>query len=278
MDLDTIDGEVDPPRDINTTPPSFTDDDVHRWIWHSEATFNELLLPTNTMEQLERDLSAASLAVESAQERLEGLREGPDRPTSGENQPLVDSNTDGGMDLLVNMNPEEQELGDDLGARFGRPSDHSPYQNSRRSSVDTFETEYDPELGGNFQQAITGVEDLDHDQPPSRTSERSQEGMIAVEPATITQLPLSETLENSQEQDNGSEPNLVSQNLLSILQLPSFISAPLPRWTTPPQWLQFQMLRTYEDGLMTNGTQNNQSNDTPRKPAHKFKPISKVCS
>jgi len=41
----------------------------------------------------------------------------------------------------------------------------------------------------------------------------------------------------------------LESNLSRLLE-PQHFAAPAPRWTIPPQWLQFQMLRNYDDGLM----------------------------
>lgn len=41
----------------------------------------------------------------------------------------------------------------------------------------------------------------------------------------------------------------LESNLLGLLG-PQPLAAPAPRWTVPPQWLQFQMLRSYDEGLI----------------------------
>jgi hypothetical protein len=51
------------------------------------------------------------------------------------------------------------------------------------------------------------------------------------------------------------ESSSLSNNLLSILQRPAFLESPAARWTAPPQWLQFQTLRSFDEGLMVNENQ-----------------------
>jgi len=51
------------------------------------------------------------------------------------------------------------------------------------------------------------------------------------------------------------ESSSLSNNLLSILQRPAFLESPAARWAAPPQWLQFQTLRSFDEGLMVNENQ-----------------------
>lgn len=254
MDEDTTPGELEEiPRDSVDSVPSFEEHDVNRWTWHSEALFEELHLPLDTMDQLERDPEAVLVAIESARERLDGLREGRDGPILIEDQPVESNAAVRSSNLVATNDPEEESLQNNLGALLERPSFFTPVTpiEEVRSGDYPENSEDEPSFSRNFQQAVTGMDlvTLEREQTPSRVSGRSQEGMIPVTTPNSTQLAPSEPF-------GLPEPSLLSRNLLSILQRPSFIDSPIPRWTAPPQWLQFQVLRTYEEGLMIDENQN----------------------
>jgi hypothetical protein len=249
-------------RDSEDSVPPFADYDEDRWTRHSGIIFDELFLPFDTMEELERDSQAVVVAADSAQERLEGLRDGRDGLILVDDQRLEQPDVDENSNQTVSVDIEEQQLQDGLRALLERPSffthdtDFETAQTRNPGYDEFFETlEDDPSLPSYFQQAITGMSFMiaEHGQSISRASERSQEGMIPITTPSSTQFLLPEP-------SSIPEPSLLSQNLLSILQRPSFIASPLPRWTAPPQWLQFQTLRTYEEGLMTNEDQNSNLN------------------
>lgn len=62
---------------------------------------------------------------------------------------------------------------------------------------------------------------------------------------------------------NQLDSSTLSNNLLSILQRPAFLESPAARWTAPPQWLQFQNLRSFDEGLMVNENQQPQDFTQP---------------
>jgi len=100
------------------------------------------------------------------------------------------------------------------------------------------------------------------DQPSSKTflgedgnetSSQFEDGLIPSEhqQSNTSEPALDAVLANAQSFAESSS----SHNLLSILQRPTFLESPAARWTAPPQWLQFQLLRSFDEGLMVSETQ-----------------------
>jgi hypothetical protein len=94
------------------------------------------------------------------------------------------------------------------------------------------------------------------DEGGNETSLQFEDGLIPSEhqQSSIGEPALDEAIANVQ----AFAENSLSHNLLSILQRPTFLESPAARWTAPPQWLQFQMLRNFDEGLMVNENQQSQ--------------------
>jgi hypothetical protein len=90
----------------------------------------------------------------------------------------------------------------------------------------------------------------------NETSPQFEDGLIPSEhqQSSTSEPALDAALANAQSFAESSS----SHNLLSILQRPTFLESPAARWTAPPQWLQFQMLRSFDEGLMVSETQHPQ--------------------
>lgn len=161
----------------------------------------------------------------------------------------------------IELDEEERQLQASFQTLLQRPTLFTPPQPRPWLSQDfDFYTRHDESsFADYFQQAITGLSShqfLEHSLA-AVTPQRDgtfDEGLIPSEhqqinffqPAHDTAPPDAQPLIDS---------NSLSQNLLSILQRPTFLASPSPRWTAPPQWLQFQLLRSYDEGLMVSETQ-----------------------
>jgi len=119
-----------------------------------------------------------------------------------------------------------------------------PYTDPRDQASESL----DVDENGREARSFTTTEPMPNDMPlfedgliPSEYQQSS-----AFEPTIAAVLP------NAQ---SAVESSSLSDNLLSILQRPAFLESPAPRWTSPPQWLQFQRLRSFDEGLMVNENQ-----------------------
>jgi hypothetical protein len=140
-------------------------------------------------------------------------------PVENENQNARISEGDG---LITNAGDEVegQLLSDGLFLPFGL-EDSTFYRDGSRRPQHTDSTRLQATVSGPFYDGLIPIEE-DEVSPISPNSGVS----ISIE-------------------DQGP----LESNLLGLLGS-QHLAAPAPRWTVPPQWLQFQMLRSYDEGLI----------------------------
>jgi hypothetical protein len=239
------------PRDFSASSIAVEEVEVERWTVQSATVLEELVLPLNTMEQLGKlHDDAGTSTIYQYGDTYDGLI-----VVEGQNSATGHSEASNPI-APVDLDDEEQKLQANFQTLLQRPTFFTPVQPRPWLSQDSlFYSRHDePSFTTYFQQAITGLatdyslaDSLATD--ISRTGERFSDGLILSENQEISVFqPSFNTTPLDQQSliDSGS----LSQNLLSIIQRPSFISASSARWTAPPQWLQFQMLRNDEEGLM----------------------------
>jgi hypothetical protein len=112
------------------------------------------------------------------------------------------------------------QLSDGLFLPFGL-EDSTFYRNGSRALGTSSGTGLEATSGGHFYDGLIPVDENE------------------VSPITPTsEIPIT-----------NDEENPLNANLLGLLG-PQHLAAPAPRWAVPPQWLQFQMLRSYDEGLI----------------------------
>lgn len=89
--------------------------------------------------------------------------------------------------------------------------------------------------------------------------EYGSQGLIAAGPQEVNQSGLPARSSSLSSDASSANSSLLTRNLLSLLERPNFLESPFPRWTSPPQWLQFQLLRNDDEGLIFDENVNQQA-------------------
>jgi hypothetical protein len=249
--------ENDPrePRDSSDSSSIAFDENVeNRWTLRSETTLNELFLPLDRSEPLGESRQDEGAAATYQEDPYDGL-------IAVEGQNVADLSGSSNPISTVELDEEERQLQASFQTLLQRPTFFTPSQPRPWLSQDSyFYTRHDePTFADYFQQAITGLashQSLEDSLAAvaSRRGSTFDEGLI---PSEHQQISIFQSAHDPAPPDAQPliDSNSLSQNLLSILQRPTFLASPSARWTAPPQWLQFQLLRSYDEGLMVSETQ-----------------------
>jgi len=218
------------PRDSLDAPIAFDEKDENQSTLQSGTTLNEFSIPLDTSEPLgDSHEDPGTAATDLHTDLCDGLIAVEGQNLAPATSSPVSRNA---------LDEEEKQIQASFQTLLQRPTLFTPVQHRPWLSQDTlFYTHHDePSFADYFQQAITGLplQQFLIDTDESHRAEEFDDGLIPSENQQITvfQPALGITQPDAQ---SSISSNALSQNLLSILERPTFLASPSARWTAPPQ-------------------------------------------